>query len=122
MGEGLIESGAYLKFWLRVEGLNREGGLIELLRYVSQYGFRLAAGSLLRCACPAFALCGVVKSNSQTKIMRSTGDKNRVELFIVLQISRKYKHESEQVNQNRFSTSVSFLCPLNAGPHQPQCL
>ena len=25
--------GAYLKFWLRGEGLIREGGLIELLRY-----------------------------------------------------------------------------------------
>ena len=41
---GLIERGAYFKFWLRGEGLiregglierglNREGGLIELLRY-----------------------------------------------------------------------------------------
>ena len=36
---GLIERGAYFKFWLREEGLIREGGLIErgglieLLRY-----------------------------------------------------------------------------------------
>ena len=28
-GGGLIERGAYLKFWLRGEGLIREGGLIE---------------------------------------------------------------------------------------------
>ena len=39
MCEGLNRKGAYLKFWLRGEGLIREGGLIEgglieLLRYV----------------------------------------------------------------------------------------
>ena len=33
LGGGLLERGAYLKFWLRGEGLIREGGLIELLRY-----------------------------------------------------------------------------------------
>ena len=37
---GLIERGAYLKFWLRGERLIREGGLIELLWYAHKKNHR----------------------------------------------------------------------------------
>ena len=37
--EGLIERGAYLKFWFRGEGLIREGGLIEFLRQIIDKSF-----------------------------------------------------------------------------------